>query len=243
MLRDIDALILNRCPLLLQTVSPPIETLPMDPAAKDYPLAQIRNLKCPSRVMVFRTVQTSAICKRHSAHFDNLLAEEQKFYAHSLDAKGNPPKTKNFGWHGAPLENIRGILQCGFLIASTPRVGNIFGHGVYLATEENGALSLNPLYSQPDANGIKYLLLCEILPGTVEPSVKGQVRPTSFETAHSGVDRLPDPRMHIFWSYDMNARIRPKYVVMLLPKITVFTKRKGSAEEGGGAPQKKKTKM
>ena len=126
MLRDIDALFLNHFPLLLQTVSPPIETLPMDPAAKDYPLAQIRNLKCPSRVMVFRTVQTSAICKRHSAHFDNLLAEEQKFYAHSLDAKGNPPKTKNFGWHGAPLENIRGILQCGFLIASTPRGGQHF---------------------------------------------------------------------------------------------------------------------
>ena len=126
---------------------------------------------------------------------------------------------KHYAWHGGPKHCIRGILECGFLISQTPRIGNRFGHGIYLSTEAFGRNSCHKAYSKPDSSGYQYLLLCEVLPGTAEPTMYGQVRSSNIDRVHSGVDQFPNPTMHIFWSYDMNCRIRPKYLVIIPPPI------------------------
>lgn len=194
-----------------------IDSEPVKPGNPKYPAEQLKYLGVNLDVVVYPVKQTT-ITKRHSDSFYDLLKEEKKLYlAHGQD--GKPPKLKHFAWHGAPVRNIIGILQTGFLI--TPGLGlngKVYGHGIYLATEPYGRGCLSPKYSAPDSNGWQYMLLCEILPGTVEPSKRGQVRPTNLHTVHSGVDSLPNPYLHVIWSYDMNSRIRPMYLVVCRKK-------------------------
>lgn len=221
-LRRIKTLQVTDCPLVQQMRRLPpnrrlFEIMPIEETAPDFPAAQIQKLG-RRRVLVHR-VLPSTIWKRNHAGFDRLMREEKQFYKAYKSSDGKPTPVKHFAWHGAPAHNIKGILECGFLISQTPRVGNLFGHGVYLATEGCGQRSLNPVYSQFDSAGYQYLLLCEVLPGTVEPSARGQVRPSDLDCVHSGVDRLPSPSMHVFWSYDMNTRIRPKYLVCVPPPV------------------------
>ena len=193
---------------------------PMSHGDPAFPSEQIKFLQRPG--VTVHAVRPTYLWRRHRAYFDLLLTEEQKLYSHSTDTTGlGVPKLKHFAWHGAPVRCIRGILEVGFLVTPTPRVGNMFGHGVYLATEQNARYSLSDQYSKPDGQGFKYLLLCEVLPGTVEVSKRGQFRPVNA-SAHSGVDQLPDASMHIFYSNDMNVRISPKFMVCVHPAVPLY---------------------
>ena len=78
---------------------------------------------------------------------------------------------------------------------------------------------MNATYSQPDTSGFQFMLLCEVLPGTVEASTSQQIRPSSI-SVHSGVDQLPGASMHVFYTFDMNVRISPKYLVIIHPPVT-----------------------
>ena len=191
---------------------------PMSHSDPAFPIEQIKFLQRPG--VTVHAVRPTRLWRRHRTYFDLLLAEEQKLYNHNTDT-GVVPKLKHFAWHGAPVRCIRGILDVGFLVTPTPRVGNMFGHGVYLATEQNARYSLSDQYSKPDGQGFKYLLLCEVLPGTVEVSKRGQFRPADA-SAHSGVDQLPDASMHIFYSNDMNVRISPKFMVCVHPAVPLY---------------------
>ena len=191
---------------------------PMSHSDPAFPSEQIKFLQRPG--VTVHAVRPTRLWRRHRTYFDLLLAEEQKLYNHNTDT-GVVPKLKHFAWHGAPVRCIRGILDVGFLVTPTPRVGNMFGHGVYLATEQNARYSLSDQYSKPDGQGFKYLLLCEVLPGTVEVSKRGQFRPADA-SAHSGVDQLPDASMHIFYSNDMNVRISPKFMVCVHPAVPLY---------------------
>lgn len=181
-----------------------------------FPIGQVRQLGRGG--LTVHAVRPTRIWQRNRTYFDMLYAEEQKLYASHSTSKGLP-QIKHFAWHGAPAHCIRGILECGFLVGPKPRVGNYYGHGVYLATETNARYSLNDRYSVPDVGGFKYLLLCEVLPGTAEISSSGQMRPTKMYV-HSGVDKLPGASMHVFYTYDMNVRISPKFVVCIHPDVT-----------------------
>jgi len=189
---------------------------PISPSDSRFPMEQIKYLGCGG--LTVHEVRQTRMWKRSRSHFDLLLKEEKDYF--SIYKKGDTPlHLVHFGWHGAPAESIKGILECGFLSVPTARVGRCYGHGIYLATKKYATYSKRDRFSVPDAAGFKYLLLCEVLPGTVEVSKSGQTHPSSNLT-HSGVDRMPKPMMHVFFTHDMNVRISPKFVVCILPPVT-----------------------
>ena len=189
---------------------------PISPNDSRFPIEHIKNLRCGS--LTVHPVRETRTWKRNRSHFDLLHTEEKDFFSIYKEAD-TPLQLVHFGWHGAPAESIKGILECGFLSVPTARVGRCYGHGIYLATDKFAIYSKRDRFSVPDAGGFKYLLLCEVLPGTVEVSKKDQTHPSN-ELSHSGVDRMPDPIMHVFYTYDMNVRISPKFVVCIHPKVT-----------------------
>lgn len=184
-----------------------------------YPIEQMKHLRSSGRLsgrdITVHAVRPSRIWKRNRRHFELLHQEEKDFFS-VYNQPGKPLKLIHHAWHGAPSKNIKGILECGFLSAPQARVGRVYGHGIYLATEDHADYSMRDRFSAPDTAGFKYILLCEVLPGTVEASTRNQTHPTSNEV-HSGVDQLPAPSMHVFFTYDMNVRISPKYVVCIHP--------------------------
>jgi len=188
---------------------------PISPTDSRFPMEQIKHLNYGG--LSVHSVRPTRMWKRNRRHFDLLHEEETDIF--SMYKRGDQPvKLTHFGWHGAPAHNIKGILECGFLSAPTARVGRCYGHGVYIATEKNASYSRRDRFSVPDAAGFKYMLLCELLPGTVEVSRKDQTHPRN-PLSHSGVDRMPNPTMHVFYTYDMNVRISPKFVVCIHPEV------------------------
>lgn len=220
-LDHIRALQLSRCQFIQDMRSLPQESRlfnpePISEEDKRFPMAQVKHLGRGG--ITVHDILPSATWARNRRYFDLLYNEENALYAAHSTTDG-PAKIKHFAWHGAPAECIRGILEYGFLVGPTPRVGNRYGHGIYLSTETYGRYSMNHVYSQPDLAGFKFLLLCEVLPGTVEASTSGQTRPSNL-SLHSGVDKLPGATMHVFYTFDMNVRICPKYLVVVHPPVT-----------------------
>lgn len=201
----------KRLPKFQQLINP----VPMKDSDTGFPGDQIKFLRRPG--VTVHAVQPTCMWKRNRRCFDLLLAEEQQLFRPHATESGLP-KLKHFAWHGAPVRCIKGILGVGFLSTPKPRVGNMYGHGVYLATEQNARYCLHDRFSEPDENGFKYILLCEILPGSVEVSKRGQLLPTN-KSAHSGVDQLPGASIHVFYTYDMNVRISPKFVICIHPNV------------------------
>jgi len=189
---------------------------PIPEEDKRFPIEQVRHLERGG--ITVHEILPSVTWSRNRRYFNMLHEEEKQLYA-GHGTSTNPAKIKHFAWHGAPAECIRGILEYGFLVGPAPRVGNRYGHGVYLSTEGYGRYSMNPTYSQPDVSGFRFMLLCEVLPGTVEASTSQQTRPSGLNV-HSGVDQLPGASMHVFYTYDMNVRISPKYLVVIHPPVT-----------------------
>lgn len=220
-LAQIRLLQLSRCKFVQDTRCLPKERrlFNPDPIPEDdpnFPINQVRHLDRGG--ISVHEISPSGTWNRNRQYFDLLYEEEKKLYAAHATSDG-PAKIKHFAWHGAPADCIRGILEYGFLVGPTPRVGNRYGHGVYLSTEKYGRYSMNATYSQPDTSGFQFMLLCEVLPGTVEASVSQQIRPSSVNV-HSGVDQLPGASMHVFYTFDMNVRISPKYLVIIHPGVT-----------------------
>ena len=203
---------MRRLPVNEQLFDP----VPISPSDSRFPMEQVKHLG--SGGLTVHEIRQTRRWKRTRSHFDLLLKEENDLFS-MYKQNDTPLHLIHYGWHGAPAESIKGILECGFLSVPTARVGRCYGHGIYLATESNAQYSKRDRFSVPDAAGFKYLLLCEMLPGTVEVSTSGQIHPSSH-LAHSGVDRMPDPQMHVFFTNDMNVRICPKFVVCILPKVT-----------------------
>lgn len=220
-LAEIRQLSLQRSPLVSEMRRLPqseqlFDPVPIPPSDARFPIEQIKHLKFGG--LTVHEVRPTRMWKRNRSHFDLLLQEEKEVFSESKKT-GSTPKLVHSAWHGAPAKNIRGILECGFLSVPTARVGRVYGHGIYLSTETHARYTRSDRFSVPDSAGFKYILLCEVLPGSVEVSERGQTHPTS-QIRHSGVDRLPSASMHIFYTYDMNVRISPKFVVCIHPKVS-----------------------
>lgn len=212
---------LSRCKFVqdMRMLAPEGRLFNPDPIPEEdprFPIQQVRHLENVG--ITVHEISPTFTWSRNRRYFELLYDEEKRLYAaHATNA--GPAKIKHFAWHGAPADCIRGILEYGFLVGPSPRVGNRYGHGVYLSTENYGRYSMNPTYSQRDGTGFRFMLLCEVLPGTVEASTEKQTRPSSL-SVHSGVDQLPGASMHVFYTFDMNVRISPKYLVIVHPNVT-----------------------
>jgi len=220
-LAKIRQLNLQRSPLIREISQLPecqqvFDPVPISPCDERFPIEQIKHLNFGG--LTVHKVRPTRMWKRNRSHFDLLLEEEKEFFSAYKQPNKNL-KLVHWAWHGAPAKSISGILECGFLSVPSARVGRVYGHGIYLSTEQHAQYSKRDRFSAPDSEGFKYLLLCEVLPGSAEVSEKGQTHPSS-KVMHSGVDRMPSPSMHIFYTYDMNVRISPKYVVCIHPEVT-----------------------
>lgn len=192
---------------------------PIPPSDSRFPTEQIKHLRHGG--LTVHAIQQTRVWRRNRTHFDLLHDEERNFFA-QYDRPDQKLKLVHFAWHGAPAPNVKGILERGFLSVPSARVGRCYGHGIYLSTESFARCSEKDRYSVPDNDGFKYMLLCEVLPGTVEISKRDQSHPSTHYT-HSGVDKIPNASMHIFYTYDMNVRISPKFLVCIHPKVKVGT--------------------
>jgi len=221
-LAELRQVTLERSPLVSEMKRLPqsqqlFDPVPIPPSDARFPIEQIKHLKFGG--ITVHEVRPTRMWKRNRSHFDLLLQEERRVFSPASKNPDNTPKLVHFGWHGAPAQSIRGILECGFLSVPTARVGRIHGHGIYLSTETHARYTRSDRFSVPDSAGFKYILLCEVLPGSVEVSERGQTHPSS-KIRHSGVDRLPNASMHIFYTYDMNVRISPKFLICIHPKVS-----------------------
>jgi hypothetical protein len=220
-LAKIRQLNLQRSPLVSEISRLPecqqvFDPVPISPCDDRFPIEQIKHLNFGG--LTVHEVRPTRMWKRNRSHFDLLLEEEKEFFSAYKQPNKNL-KLVHWAWHGAPAKSISGILECGFLSVPSARVGRVYGHGIYLSTEQHAQYSKRDRFSAPDSEGFKYLLLCEVLPGSAEVSEKGQTHPSS-KVMHSGVDRMPSPSMHIFYTYDMNVRISPKFLVCIHPKVS-----------------------
>lgn len=68
--------------------------------------------------------------------------------------------------------------------------------------------------TEPDEEGLRYLLLCRLILGKPELIISGskQSYPSSAEF-DSGVNDLHNPRNYVIWSCNMNSFILPSYIV------------------------------
>ncbi|KAI8528774.1 hypothetical protein RHMOL_Rhmol12G0173500 [Rhododendron molle] len=115
-------------------------------------------------------------------------------------------------WYGGSTEEICEIISHGFRRCRQSYTNGEDGYGIYLYPLEfvmDGLVS-----SIEDENGLRHLLLCNVILGNME-----EVRPGSkqFEASSnefdSGVDDLSKPSRIVIWEAYMNSRIFPSYVV------------------------------
>lgn len=69
-----------------------------------------------------------------------------------------------FLWHGSAVLNFANIISQGLIITPTAATGSMFGRGLYFA--DMLCKSLN--YCKPDADGFRYLVLCEVALGQMK---------------------------------------------------------------------------
>ncbi|KAL9400104.1 hypothetical protein Peur_009065 [Populus x canadensis] len=113
-----------------------------------------------------------------------------------------------YGWYGGSKEEITQIISHGFSRCN----GQSHGVGVYLSPTNfllDGLAS-----SSADENGIRHMLLCNVLMGKMEviPAGSKQTYPSS-EEFDTGVDNLEAPRRLVVWSAFMNSHIFPIHIV------------------------------
>ncbi|CAK7353010.1 unnamed protein product [Dovyalis caffra] len=113
-----------------------------------------------------------------------------------------------YGWYGGSKEEITGIISHGFSRCN----GQSHGVGVYLSPTE---FLLDGLASSgADENGIRHMLLCNVLMGKMEviPAGSKQIYPSSMEF-DSGVDNLEAPRRLVVWGAFMNSHVFPTHII------------------------------
>ncbi|KAJ6914880.1 inactive poly [Populus alba x Populus x berolinensis] len=138
-----------------------------------------------------------------------------------------------YGWYGGSKEEITQIISHGFSRCN----GQSHGVGVYLSptnflldglvyTVKFGADEILVVVfganvdcsvlasSSADENGIRHMLLCNVLMGKMEviPAGSKQMYPSS-EEFDTGVDNLEAPRRLVVWSAFMNSHIFPIHIV------------------------------
>ncbi|CAK7353008.1 unnamed protein product [Dovyalis caffra] len=143
-----------------------------------------------------------------------------------------------YGWYGGSKEEMTQIISYGFSRCN----GQSHGLGVYLSptkflldgVKKGGkgidirawklAFSVEQLASSSaDKNGIRHMLLCNVLMGKMEviPAGSKQIYPISVEF-DSGVDNLEEPRRLVVWSAFMNSHIFPTHIISFKVPIKVL---------------------
>lgn len=118
-----------------------------------------------------------------------------------------------FGWYGAPVKGIAGVMAHGFGQPNNGLLGPD-AHGVGIHLSPPHSLYTSCVLSEADGDGERHAVLCRVIMGNPErvPAGSFQFHPSS-DQFDSGVDELVNPRWYIVWSTHMNSHIHPEYVV------------------------------
>ncbi|KAG7592751.1 Poly(ADP-ribose) polymerase catalytic domain [Arabidopsis thaliana x Arabidopsis arenosa] len=120
-----------------------------------------------------------------------------------------------YGWYAGSKDEIQSIISYGFSnrdVGKFENDGCSHGIGIHLVPSKCSLLAASA--TEPDEEGLRYLLLCRLILGKPELIISGskQSYPSSAEF-DSGVDDLHNPRNYVIWSCNMNSFILPSYIV------------------------------
>ncbi|KAI4364759.1 hypothetical protein MLD38_020812 [Melastoma candidum] len=125
------------------------------------------------------------------------------------NCRGNPNVT--YAWLAVNRDASSKIMMYG-LGAGGFKTLSISGSGVHLTSVNNPHLSAR--FCDDDENGVKYIVLCRVVLGSVEVVDIGSKRfQPSDERFDSGVDNIENPKHYFVWEMNMNSHIFPEYVI------------------------------
>ncbi|XP_030533629.1 inactive poly [ADP-ribose] polymerase RCD1-like isoform X2 [Rhodamnia argentea] len=146
-------------------------------------------------------------CSSHSMQSRLELFEKQVEITRNL--RGDP--NVNYAWLAANKNAVSSIMMYGPGAGGFKRACT-YGSGVHLTSVDNTHVSAK--FCDDDENGVKYVVLCRVILGSVELVHPGsrQFCPSS-NNFDSGVDDLQNPQYYIVWNMNMNTHIFPEFVV------------------------------
>ncbi|NXR48585.1 PAR14 polymerase, partial [Hippolais icterina] len=131
-----------------------------------------------------------------------------------MDKKNGHRNNERLLFHGTNQDSITLINKKGFNRSFAGTHAAHFGNGTYFAVNAN--YSANNLYSEPDANGMKYMYLARVLVGEYSLGKKGSITPArknlsnSVDLFDSSTDNMNQPSMFIIFN-DIQAY--PEYLI------------------------------
>lgn len=146
-------------------------------------------------------------CFSHSMQSQLELFEKQVEITRNL--RGDP--NVKYAWLAANKDAVHSIMMHGPSAGGFKRVCT-YGSGVHLTSVDNTHISAK--FCDDDENGVKHVVLCRVILGTVELVHPGsrQFCPSS-SNFDSGVDDLQNPQYYIVWNMNMNTHIFPEFVI------------------------------
>jgi poly [ADP-ribose] polymerase 10/14/15 len=118
---------------------------------------------------------------------------------------------KSWLFHGTTEDTVPKIMQQGFNRSFCGRNATMYGKGVYFARD--ASYSAHPLYSKPDANGVKRILLCRVAVGSFCLGKKDALTPDMKDASSlydTTVDNMRDPSIYVTYH---DGQAYPEYLV------------------------------
>ncbi|NXN17590.1 PAR14 polymerase, partial [Indicator maculatus] len=145
---------------------------------------------------------------------NQFLWKNYQIKKYEMDNKNGDRKNEKFLFHGTNRESLHLINNKGFNRSYAGMHAACYGNGTYFAV--NASYSAQDTYSQPDANGKKYMYLAQVLVGEYSQGVKGSIipgakdSPNSVDLFDSSTDNVDRPSMFIIF-HDVQAY--PAYLI------------------------------
>ncbi|XP_054237374.1 protein mono-ADP-ribosyltransferase PARP14-like [Indicator indicator] len=181
-----------------------LKIVELKPATKEYKDVQKRFLRtCQSfKIEKIERIQNQFLWKNYQIKKDE------------MDNKNGNRKNEKLLFHGTNWESLHLINNKGFNRSYAGMHAAYYGNGTYFAV--NASYSAQDTYSQPDANGKKYMYLAQVLVGEYSQGVKGSIIPgakdphDSVDLFDSSTDNMDHPSMFIIFN---DVQAYPAYLI------------------------------
>ncbi|KAI4377986.1 hypothetical protein MLD38_015533 [Melastoma candidum] len=162
-----------------------------------------------SRMMFVRPTNVLHIVRCADHLIRTRLGLFEKQIEITQNCRGNP--NIRYAWLAANRDAASKIMMYG-LGAGGFKTLSMYGPGVHLTSVKNPHLSAR--FCDDDKNGVKYIVLCRVVLGSVEViDTESKRFCPSNERFDSGVDNLENPKRYVVWEMNMNSHIFPEYMI------------------------------
>ncbi|CAN7046713.1 unnamed protein product [Brassica oleracea var. botrytis] len=130
-----------------------------------------------------------------------------------------------YAWLPAKREVLSAVMKQGLGVGGTFIRKSMYGVGIHLTAADCPYFCAR--YCDIDENGVRYMVLCRVIMGNMEP-LRGDKAQffSGGEEYDNGVDDVEKPKNYVVWNINMNTHVFPEFVVRF--KLSVPTNAEGN---------------